>query len=470
MNQATTQLLVIGGGPGGYVAAIRAAQLGIRTTLVEGDRVGGTCLNIGCIPSKALIHAADQFANVRRFSAGGDKLGISVQAPQLDLAQTVRWKDGIVSRLTGGVAGLLKRSGVTVVSGWARIVDGKTVQVSTRADAHPDSADSVIQCEHLLLATGSAAVELPGLPFGKAVVSATEALSPAALPRRLAVIGAGYIGLELGIAYRKLGAEVTVVESFDRILGTYDEELARPVMHSLGRLGMELRLGCSVIGSDGASGLRLRDAQGKESVLATDQVLVAVGRRPRTEGFGLESLMLDRAGRAVKVDDQCRTSMRNVWAIGDLCGEPMLAHRAMAQGEMVAEIIAGRRRRFEPAAIPAVCYTDPEIVVAGLSPAEAEKAGIDAVTAQFPLSANGRAMTLEAHDGFVRVVARRDDHLIVGWQAVGVGISELSSAFSQSIEMRARLEDVGHTIHAHPTLGEAVQEVALRALGQPLHI
>ena len=483
MSSSNTQLLVIGGGPGGYVAAIRAAQLGVQVTLVEGERLGGTCLNVGCIPSKALIHAAGQFDQVTRYAqaAGGTTpsasagLGITVQSPRIDLAQTVRWKDGIVSRLTGGVGALLKKHGATVVNGWARIVDGKSVEVRTRPDSHPDSADMRIHCEHLLLATGSEALALPGLPFGGTVISATEALSPPSLPRRLVVVGAGYIGLELGIAYRKLGAEVTVVEAMDRVLPTYDEELTRPVKASLRRLGIDVRLGCSVQGADSAgtkdtARLRVRDAQGTDFTLDADRVLVAVGRRPRTEGWGLESLMLQMAGHALKIDDQCRTSMRNVWAIGDLSGEPMLAHRAMAQGEMVAEIVAGKRRHFRPAAIPAVCFTDPEIVVAGMSPGDAGTAGIEVVTAQFPFSANGRAMTLESSDGFVRVVARRDNHLIVGWQAVGAGVSELSSAFSQSIEMGARLEDVGHTVHAHPTLGEAVQEAALRALGQALHI
>jgi len=195
-----------------------------------------------------------------------------------------------------------------------------------------------------------------------------------------------------------------------------------------------------------------------------------VGRRPRTQGWGLESLQLDRKGNALRIDDQCRTSMRDVWAIGDIAGEPMLAHRAMAQGEMVAELVAGKRRHFQPASIPAVCFTDPEVVVAGLSPQEAESAGLDCVTASFPFAANGRAMTLESTDGFVRVVARRDNHLIVGWQAVGRAVSELSTAFGQSLEMGATLEDVAGTIHAHPTLGEAVQEAALKALGHALHI
>ncbi|MES3003620.1 MAG: dihydrolipoyl dehydrogenase [Pseudomonadota bacterium] len=463
MKTQTTTLLVIGGGPAGYVAAIRAGQLGVPTLLVEGAALGGTCLNIGCIPSKALIHAADEYEKARHWS-NHSAIGIHVDSPRIDIAQTVKWKDGIVSRLTGGVGALLKKNGAQVLAGWASIVDGKTVDVRT-----PDGETIRVQCEHLLLATGSTPVEVPGLPFGGMVISSTEALAPKTLPKRLVVVGAGYIGLELGTAYRKLGSEVTVVEATDRVLPAYDEDLAKPVLTALKKLGVVLHLGCSVQGL-ADNGVRVRTATADEFALPADQVLVAVGRRPRTEGFALESLGLDMAGRAVKVDDQCRTSMRNVWAIGDVTGEPMLAHRGMAQGEMVAEIVAGKRRRFAPAAIPAVCFTDPEVVVVGLSPSQAEASGLDCITSAFPFSANGRAMSIESTDGFVRVVARRDNHLVVGWQAVGRGVSELSAAFSQSIEMGARLEDVGGTIHAHPTLGEAVQEAALRALGHALHI
>ena len=465
MNAHTTTLLVIGGGPGGYVAAIRAGQLGIPTMLVESAQLGGTCLNVGCIPSKALIHAADEFEKTTHF-ADGSALGISVPSSTIDLAQTTRWKDGIVSRMTGGVAALLKKSGVQVIKGKANIIDGKTVEVTREGEAAQR-----IGCEHLLLATGSHTLELPFMPFGGPVISATEALSPASVPKRMVVVGAGYIGLELGIAYRKLGAHVSVVESRDSVLPAYDVDLTKSVATSLKGLGVELHLGCSVLGmNDGADAVRVRGANGDEFELAADQVLVAVGRRPRTQGFGLEGLMLDMAGHFIKVDDQCRTSMRGVWAIGDVTGEPMLAHRAMAQGEMVAEIISGKKRHFMPAAIPAVCFTDPELVVVGMTPQEAKLAGLDCIDAMFPFSANGRSMTLESKDGFVRVVARRDNHLIVGWQAVGKSVSELSAAFSQSIEMGARLEDIGGTIHAHPTLGEAIQEAALRALGHALHI
>ncbi|KNY10510.1 dihydrolipoamide dehydrogenase [Achromobacter piechaudii] len=461
----TTTLLVIGGGPGGYVAAIRAGQLGVPTILVEGAQLGGTCLNIGCIPSKALIHAAEEFDKARHY-AGQSPLGISVSTPAIDIARTVSWKDGIVGKLTGGVGALLKKNGVQVVQGWASLLDGKTAEVSTA-----EGGVMRIQCEHLLLAAGSEPTPLVSMPFGGMVVSSTEALSPTSIPKQMMVVGGGYIGLELGTVYRKLGAEVAVVEAQDRILPTYDAELTRPVAAALEKMGVSLHLNRKVLGLNGAGdAVRIQDASGVETLLPADRVLIAVGRRPRTQGWGLESLQLDRKGNALRIDDQCRTSMRDVWAIGDIAGEPMLAHRAMAQGEMVAELVAGKRRHFQPAAIPAVCFTDPEVVVAGLSPSDAQAAGLDCLAASFPFAANGRAMTLESTDGFVRVVARRDNHLIVGWQAVGRGVSELSTAFGQSLEMGATLEDVAGTIHAHPTLGEAVQEAALKALGHALHI
>lgn len=464
MKNRNTKLLVIGGGPGGYVAALRAAQLGVATTLVEQEALGGTCLNIGCIPSKAVIHAADVFHQARG-AAEGSPMGIQVQGARIDLARMQSWKEGVVAKLTGGVGALLRRAGVQVLQGTATIVDGKTVDVAATDEAVR------VQCEHLLLATGSEPVALPDLPFGGPVIGSTEALALRELPRHLVVVGAGYIGLELGIAWRKLGAEVAVVEATSRVLPAYDAELTRPVLASLRRLGITLHLDCKAVGlTEQRDGLRIRSANADEYVLPADRILVAAGRRPRTAGFHLESLGLEMEGRAVKVDDQCRTSMRNVWAIGDLTGEPMLAHRAMAQGEVVAELVAGHRVRFAPAAVPAVCFTDPEVVVAGLSPEEAGAGGQEILTAQFPLSANGRALSMDAGEGFVRVVARKDNHLALGWQAVGHGVSELAALFSHSLEMGERLEDVAGTIHAHPTLGEAVQEAALRALGRALHI
>lgn len=466
MDAQKTTLLIVGGGPGGYVAAIRAAQLGVDITLVEGTGVGGTCLNVGCIPSKAMIHAADAYHQARSYM-GDNTLGIQVQRAEIDVTQTVRWKDGVVAKLTGGVGALLKKHGVRLLKGHAQIVDGKTVDVTLqRAQAQTLR----LQCEHLLLATGSVEMALAGLPLGGKVIGSTQALSPASVPASLAVVGGGYIGLELGTMYRKLGTDVTVVEAQPRLLPTYDDALTQPVAASLRQLGVKILLATQVQGLNDKGDLRLRDASGRESLLAADQILVAIGRVPATHGWGLEKLMLDMQGSSVRIDASCRTSMRNVWAIGDLTGEPMLAHRAMAQGEMVAELIAGRHRQFSPACIPAVCFTDPEVVVVGLTPQQALDQAVDCVHAEFPFAANGRAMTQAATDGFVRVVARRDNHLIMGWQAVGVACAELASAFSQSLEMGACLEDVAHTIHAHPTLGEAVQEAALRALGQSLHI
>jgi len=458
-----TRLLIIGGGPGGYVAALRAAQLGIATTLVEGAALGGTCLNVGCIPSKAMIHVAEEY---HRACGRADQgaLGIRHGRPELDLGQAVAWKDGIVDRLTTGVAGLLKKQGVTVIQGWAEILDGKTVEVQRAGGERLR-----IRTEHLVLAMGSTSVELPNLPFGGPVISATEALSPTEIPEHLVVVGAGYIGLELGIAYRKLGAQVAVVEAQSRLLPGYDAELTAPLRQRLERLGIELHLGCTVAGlaADGAS-LRMTRGDGQEQVLPAQRILVAAGRRPRTEGLG--RLPLDYDGRYLRVDDGCRTSMTDVWAIGDLTGEPLLAHRAMAQGEVVAELIAGQRRRFAPVAIPAVCYTDPEIVVVGLTPEQAKAQGLEIKVASFPFAANGRALTLEAPEGFVRVVARADDHRILGWQATGQQVAELATAFSHSLEMGMQLEDVAATLHPHPTLGEAVQEAALKALGRALHL
>jgi dihydrolipoamide dehydrogenase len=462
MNDLTCKLLVIGAGPGGYVAAIRAGQLGLDTIIVEGEALGGTCLNVGCIPSKAIIHAADEFEKAAHFS-DANALGISAGKPKIDLAKTVAWKDGIVTRLTTGVGGLLKKNKVRVLKGKAAFRDGKTVEVKTTEGV------TVVRPENTIIATGSVPVELPFLPFGGDVISSTEALALAAPPNNLAVIGAGYIGLELGIAYAKLGSAVTVVEAMDRILPLYDAELTRPVVKRLKALDVDVRLGVKAKGV-GKKGLVIETADGKEEILPADKILVTVGRKPLTDGWGRENLALDMSGRHIKIDDQCRTSMSGIYAIGDVTGEPMLAHRAMAQGEMVAEIVAGHKRRWDKRAIPAVCFTDPEIVSCGLGPDEAKAAGFEIKTALFPFSANGRSMAVEAEEGFVRCVARADNHLILGVQAVGKGVAELSAAFALAIEMGATLEDVAGTIHAHPTQSEAFLEASLRTLGHALHI
>jgi dihydrolipoamide dehydrogenase len=464
MTEHACKLLVIGGGPAGYVCAIRAGQLGVDTVLVENKTLGGTCLNVGCIPSKAVIHASDEFEKARHF-ADRSAIGVKVKSPEIDLAETVKWKDGVVRRLTTGVGGLLKKSKVRVIEGSAKFRDGKTVEVAAAKGVE------VVSAENVVIATGSVPVELPFLPFGGDVISSTEALDLKSPPNRLVVVGGGYIGLELGTAFAKFGSQVAVVEAMERILPLYDAELTRPVAKRLKSLGVHVHAGAKAKGlPKTGKGLVIETADGKEETLAADKILVTVGRKPLTEGWGREELALELAGKALRINDRCETSMRGVYAIGDVAGEPMLAHRGMAQGEMVAEIIAGRKRAWDKRVIPAIVFTDPEIVAAGLSPDEAKAAGYEVRSALFPFSANGRAMTMEGEDGFIRIVARADDNLVLGVQAVGRGVSELSTAFGLAIEMGACLEDVAGTIHAHPTLGEAFQESALRALGHALHI
>lgn len=468
MEQIKTKVLVVGGGPGGYVAAIRCGQLGLDTVLVEKDRLGGTCLIRGCIPSKALIHAAEQYEAMAR-AAQEQRFGISLASPpRLDFAETIRWKEGIVAKLNEGVTGLLRRAKVRTITGRAEFSDGKTCRVTA------DDVAAQITAEHVILATGSVPVELAALPFGGAVISSTEALSLSELPERLVIVGAGYIGLELGIAFRKLGVDVTVVEQRDRILPLYDDKLVAPVRQWLQRHGVVLHTGARARRYDEKGCALVVDSAGGETLsLQADKVLVTIGRRPLLDGFGLERMAVDTAGGFIRVDERCATSMRNVWAIGDIVGEPMLAHKATAQGEMVAEIIAGRTRRFDPAVIPSVCFTEPEIVAVGLDPAAAAAAYSDDVQAAvFPFQANGRALTLDAEGdgGFVRVVARTSDHRIVGIQAVGRHVSDLSGEFAHALEMGALLEDIAGTIHVHPTLSEAFHEAALKGLGHAIHI
>ncbi|MDQ0322525.1 dihydrolipoamide dehydrogenase [Pararhizobium capsulatum DSM 1112] len=464
MKEILCKLLVIGAGPGGYACAIRAGQLGVDTVIVEAVKAGGTCLNVGCIPSKALIHAADEFEHATRVAAGKSPLGISLTSPTIDLARTIAWKDGIVGRLNGGVTGLLRKAGVKILHGHGRFRDGKSVEVQT------ETGTQLVRAETVVIATGSQPIELPALPFGGPVISSTEALSLTNRPDRLVVVGGGYIGLELGMAFAKLGSSVKIVEAMDRILPLYDAELTKPVARRLGELGVEVQTGAKALGlSQADDALVVESREGGEKSLPADRILVTVGRKARLEDWGLEELDLDRAGRFLRIDDHCRTSMRGVYAVGDVTGEPMLAHRAIAQGEMVAEIAAGRKRAWDKACIPAVCFTDPEIVSAGLSPDEARAQGHEIRIGQFPFTANGRAMTMQADDGFVRIVARADNNLVLGVQAVGSGISELSSSFALAIEMGARLEEIAATVHSHPTRSEAFQEAAMKALGHALH-
>lgn len=452
-------VLVVGSGPGGYVAAIRAGQLGLDTILVEDGRLGGTCLIRGCIPSKALIEAAEKFEQAGINAGGKSEIGLSADKPKLDFKKTIAWKDGITDKLSSGVAGLLKAAGVRVVSGWAVFENAKTCTIG----------DDKITATNVILATGSKSVALKGLPFGDVVISSTEALDLAAVPKKLAVIGAGYIGMELGIAYRKLGAEVTFIEAAKTILPGFDKQLSAPVSKWLKDHDVSVQTASfakSVSSKGGKNTLTYTDKNGADVKLVCDKVLVTVGRIPNTEGWGLENMAIDMDGMFVKVDDKCRTAMRGVYAIGDLVGEPMLAHKASAQGKMVAEIIAGKRRSFAPAAIPAVCFTDPEIISVGTTPAAAKDKGLAVTESKYRWAANGRALTTGTADGggFVRILALKSTNRIIGIQAVGRHVSELSGEFVLAIEMNATLEDMAGTIHAHPTLSEAAMEAAQSAL------
>lgn len=458
MLERTCKLLIIGAGPGGYACAIRAGQLGIDTIVVEASKPGGTCLNVGCIPSKALIHAADEFERLQGFTTD-NPFGILTKAPKIDLTQTMQWKEGIIAKLTGGVSGLIKKAGAEYVQGHATIRDGKTVDVET-----PEGL-VCIRCEALVIATGSHPVELATLPFGGKVMSSTEALSLTKPPKRLTVIGGGYIGLEIGTALAKLGTAVTVLEAADRILPQYDAALSAPVVARLKSLDVEVHLSTRAkhITEDGKSLVVEKDATQFE--IPYDKILVAIGRAPTLQGFGLENLHLDMAGGFIAVDAHCATSMRGVHAIGDVTGDPMLAHRAMAQGTLVAEVTAGGKHQWDKRAIPAVCFTDPEIVSVGALPEEIP--GSKAI--MLPFSGNGRAMTLARSDGFVRLIIDPDSSLVLGLQATGEGVSEFAGQFALALEMGATTTDIADTIHAHPTLGETVQESALKSLGRALH-
>ena len=469
------QVLVVGAGPGGYVAGIRAAQLGLDTVIVEGDKAGGTCLIRGCIPSKAIIHAAERFENLRLHSEGGH-MGLSVSGkPEVDMMALVSWKDSIVDRLNKGVEGLLKAAGAELVRGWAKFDGPKTCTVEN------DGKSIKIEAENVIIATGSSHIDLPFMPCDEELIlSSTGALDMDSLPSSVAIIGGGYIGLELGCALSKLGTEVTVIEGMENILAIMDKEIRRPLDLWLKKNNVtvhteSLARGAEIKGKGASRKVEVTfEKDGSEQTLKVDKVLVTVGRKPNTKGWGLENIgaRMDGSGTFIRTDRQCRTSVPGVYAIGDVSGEPMLAHKASAEGEMVAEIIAGHKREFDKVAIPAIVFTEPEIVSVGLTPEEAKERGEEIIVGKFPLAANGRALSLEAEKtgGFIRVTARESDHVILGIQAVGSHIAELHSEFVLALEMGALLEDVAGTVHAHPTMSEAFHESVLKTLGHAIHI
>ena len=475
MQTKKCQVLVIGAGPGGYVAAIRAGQLGLSTIIVEGEKAGGTCLIRGCIPSKALIHAAHRFHDLAKHSAKDGHMGISIPSPaELSMPGMVGWKDDIVDKLNKGVEHLMKNAGVELVHGWAEFQDAKTVKVGTGKDA------TIIEGENVILANGSIPIELPFMKFDNNVISSREALSLEKLPEHIVVVGGGYIGLELGVTYRMLGSDVTIVEAMDSILPIFDKELRRPLELFVKKNKIKVHTGVFAKGAEamknGKTKLFFVDKNAKDSTepqeLIADKILVTVGRKPNSAALNPTGVAIDERG-FVKVNDRCETNMRGVYAIGDVCNSgEMLAHVASFQGEMVAEIIAGKKRAYDPVAVPAIVFTEPEIVSVGLSPEEAKEAGHPIIIGKFPLAANGRSLTQEAEKtgGFVRVTAREDDHRILGIQAVGTHVSELVGEWTLALEMGALLEDIAGTIHAHPTMTEMTHEAVLATLGHAIHI
>ena len=373
------QVLIVGAGPGGYVAGIRSGQLGLDTIVVEGDKAGGTCLIRGCIPSKAMIHAAERFESLSKHSSEEGHMGISITSePELDMSSLVSWKDSIVDRLNKGVESLLKGSGVELVKGWATFSGPKRCTVKT------SDGEIEIEAENVILATGSSHIDLPFMPCDEEfILSSTGALELDSLPSKVAIVGGGYIGLELGCALSKLGSEVTVVEGMDSVLGIFDKELRRPLEIWLKKHGVSIHTnalakGAEVKGRGASKKVELSfEKNGEIQSIKVDKVLVTVGRKPNTKDWGLETMgvRMDHSGRFIRIDRQCRTNIPGVFAIGDVSGEPMLAHKASSQGEMVAEIISGLTREFDKVAIPAIVFTEPEIVSVGLMPHEAEDRG-----------------------------------------------------------------------------------------------
>ena len=461
-----TDVLVIGGGPGGYVAAIRAGQLDLDVTLVEADAYGGTCLNKGCIPSKALIHVTGLAHEVENAEA----MGLHARA-DIDVQGMVEWKDGVVDQLTSGVEKLCKANGVNLVPGRAEFSDADTARIVHEGDGQGSES---IEFEHAVVATGSRPIEIPGLEFnGERILSSSDILSLESLPESVLIVGGGYIGMELSTMLAKLGTNVTVVEMLDDILPGYNDDITRTIRNRAEDLGVEFSFGEAAKGWEetaAAARVTTETEDGETSEYTAERVLVAVGRQPVTDTCDVEAAGLEPNENGVlETDDATRTDVEHIHAVGDVAGEPMLAHKAYREGHVAAEVIAGEPTRLDHQAVPAAVFTDPEIGTVGLSTEEAESEGFDPVVGEMPLSGSGRALTLDDDEGFVRIVADSETEFVLGAQIVAPNASELIAEVGLAVEMGARLEDIAATIHTHPTLSEAVAEAAANARGGAVH-
>ncbi|WP_122088010.1 dihydrolipoyl dehydrogenase [Halalkalicoccus subterraneus] len=461
-----TDVLIIGAGPGGYVAAIRAGQLDLDVTLVEKDAYGGTCLNHGCIPSKALITAT----GVAHEAGNAEEMGIHAD-PAIDMGGMMEWKEGVVDQLTGGVEKLCKANGVNLVEGTAEFDGENRVRVAHGGEGQGSES---IEFEHAIVATGSRPIEIPGFEFdGERILSSRDALALKSVPDSLVIVGAGYIGMELAGVFAKLGTDVTVVEMLEEALTGFADDLAKPVVDTMEDLGVEIRLGEAASGwEETGEGIAVTTETdgGEETSYDCEKALVAVGRAPVTDTLDLEAIGLEPDGDGfLATDDRARTKLEHVFAVGDVAGEPMLAHKGMKEGQVAAEVIAGEPSALDYQAVPAAVFTEPEIGTVGLSPEEAEDDGFSPVVGQMPFRASGRALTTGHTEGFVRIVADEESGFVLGGQIVGPEASELIAEIGLAVELGATLEDVAATIHTHPTLSEAVHEAAENALGHAIH-
>ncbi|MBI2523078.1 dihydrolipoyl dehydrogenase [Candidatus Woesearchaeota archaeon] len=460
-NILSTEVAVIGAGPGGYVAAIRLAQLGKNVVLVDKDKLGGICLNYGCIPSKAMIYAAEFLDKIKK----SENMGISVGKVTMNFNKMQEWKDGIISKLNNGIELLCKQNKIRVVRGEAYFEGSNKLKVADGKNINH------IEFEKAIIAVGSKPVELPGFKFdGKRIISSTEALYLNQIPKNLAVIGGGYIGMELGIVYAKLGSKVNVIEMESQILPGFDNEIVNVLQKNLDKLGINIFLNSKA--SKFENGKVTIESKDKGNLaINADTLLVAVGRIPATNSIGLENTKVKLNDKGfIKVDQTLRTTDGNIYAIGDVSTGPMLAHKASSQGKFVAEAIAGNKGAYENIVVPAVIFTDLEIATVGMDEKEAKDNGIKIKTGKFPFRASSRAMTRNATDGFVKVIADEKSNKLLGVQIVGSEASDLISEAALAIKMNATLDDLALTIHPHPTLSESLMEAAEATMGKAIHI